>query len=124
MIISKKTKINLCYGLTNKEFRCKCTNKFCRATVVNEKLLDAYLAFRLFVDVPLKINSGFRCAKHNYNTKGKSLSQHQVGKAIDIDSSSLLEFFSTATVIDIAMRAGFTFVKWYPKKKFFHMDVR
>lgn len=124
MLYSKLRPRNLCYGLTSKEFRCRCTEESCRAIAISPKLLDAYETFRTFIDTPLIINSGFRCAFHNWDIGGKPLSRHLVGEAIDIDAKNLIELQPVETIKFMAKKAGFTFVKYYPKKKFFHFDVR
>lgn len=40
---------------------------------------------RNIMKIPLKINSGMRCAKHNAEVGGKPGSFHLQGKAVDID---------------------------------------
>ena len=124
MIFSKWRPKKLCEGLTAKEFRCRCSHESCRATVINEKLVDSYHAFRLYMDMPLHITSGFRCTLHNFEVGGKPQSRHILGDAIDISVVNLLEKVTIKDVLYYAQKAGFTFTKYYPEHKFVHMDVR
>jgi uncharacterized protein YcbK (DUF882 family) len=123
-IFSKWRPRKLCNGLSSKEFRCRCQDDYCRSFIVSEKLIAAYEMFRTFLDIPLHITSGYRCAKHNYRIGGKPMSRHLTGEAIDIAAPNLLEVFSVQQIISIAKRAGFTYINYYPRKKFFHMDCR
>ena len=124
MIFSKRRSKKICNGLTAKEFRCRCAYEACRAVIVDDIFINAFDTFRLFIELPLHVLSGHRCTQHNYDVKGKPQSRHLMGQAVDIAAPNLLEIFTVQQVIKIARGAGFTFIKYYPKKKFFHMDSR
>ena len=81
--------------------------------------------FRLFVDVPIKINSGFRCVRHNYRVSTSSAtSYHQAGSAIDMSLENILKYFKISTIRFMLKHSGFTFIKYYADLKFMHADVR
>lgn len=68
------------------EFRCQCGGKYCNgfpAEPVEEtvRLADE---IRRRVGVPLKVNSGVRCARHNADVGGVWNSLHLTGQAIDL----------------------------------------
>jgi len=120
-ILPKNKSVRLAKGLTSLEFQCKCSYESCRAVVVSKKLIKAYGTFREMVGVPLTINSGHRCAQHNFDVGGTALSQHQFGMAIDISKKSI-NHLSDDDITHALKASGFTFVKHY--KTFVHADVR
>ena len=63
------------------EFCCKCG---CGSCEVHPQLVAALDLARSHAGVPFKINSGFRCARHNFRVGGKSTSSHTAGLAADI----------------------------------------
>jgi uncharacterized protein YcbK (DUF882 family) len=55
--------------------------------VVNQRFLDMLNAAELLMypsTIPLPLNSGYRCAKHNAEVGGKPSSAHRTGEAVDI----------------------------------------
>ena len=64
-----------------KEFCCKCG---CGGCDVHPQLVAALDLARSKAGVPFKINSGFRCQKHNKNVGAKPTSSHTLGLAVDI----------------------------------------
>ena len=124
MIFSKFRPRRLCHGLTAKEFRCKCHNEGCKATIIHPKLLKAYESLRTFLDVPFTINSGYRCPAHNAHIGGKPMSRHQTGEAIDISAKNILDVWAIERVKFIAKESGFTYIEYHNKGNFFHLDVR
>jgi hypothetical protein len=123
-IYKKNENLEICTGLSVKEFSCNCKNEYCRATIITERMVDAYESFRLFVDKKLTITNGYRCPSHNKKVGGAPLSQHQAGNAIDIASFDLLALYETGTLITIAKNAGFTYIQYYREKGIFHLDCR
>ena len=120
-LIPKDADEKICPGLSSKEFKCRCKNDFCTATIISEDLIKAYRKFRKTIGVPLKINSGYRCAAHNKTVGGVKLSRHVSGEAIDISLKSLSHLEHEE--IEWAARvSGFSFIKFY--KAFVHLDVR
>jgi len=67
------------------EFSCKCG---CGSRIMNPQLVAALDLARSRAGVPFKINSGFRCQKHNRNVGAKPTSSHTLGLAVDIAYTS------------------------------------
>ncbi len=63
-----------------KNFACPC----CGKNEMEESFLRRLDAARETAGVPFKVNSGYRCAKHNKLVGGKSNSPHLRGLAADI----------------------------------------
>jgi len=66
------------------EFDCKCNYKNCYETLIDSELLEALEKLRINLRLPIHINSGFRCKKHNKDIKGETNSKHLLGMAADI----------------------------------------
>lgn len=119
--IAKTTQNRLCKGLTSREMACKCSNDFCRVTLIHPSLIKAYEKFRKLVRVPLIINSGYRCQAHNQEIQGKPQSKHLAGMAVDI-SRKTIDHLSDSDIEFAAKESGFKYVKFY--KTWVHLDVR
>jgi zinc D-Ala-D-Ala carboxypeptidase len=62
------------------EFACPC----CGENLVSTKLIEKLDTARHLAGVAFKINSGYRCEKHNKEVGGKETSSHLKGLAVDI----------------------------------------
>ena len=125
LIIEKNSKKYLSYKLHSDEFKCKCNYTECRATIICSLLSDAWWILRRELNVPLIVNSGYRCQRHNMDIGGSELSRHTCGQAIDIDyTGKLLRTFTPDEVLKTANASGFKWMKYYKEKMFFHLDVR
>jgi len=92
---------DLTKNFSKEEFACPCCGEF----KMDNGLVAFLQAVREYVDTPLKINSGFRCEKHNREVGGRSSSEHLTGMAVDVAcTSSRLRY----ELISNAMRAGIT----------------
>lgn len=73
---------------TMSEFDCPCTN--CTDTEVDTALIDKLELFRNGVGIPVKINSGYRCANYQNDLRLRGyetaigVSQHELGRAADV----------------------------------------
>jgi uncharacterized protein YcbK (DUF882 family) len=92
---------------------CPC----CGKKNMEAKLIQIYA--RLLVDwgQPLKINSGYRCEKHNTEVGGQSKSMHMLGKAIDVHMPKV----DQERFIKAAKKVGFTGIGRY--SNFVHIDT-
>lgn len=63
------------------EFACKCCGE---PGEIDPLLVDTLEALRGLVGRPIRINSGYRCPKHNARIGGSPKSQHMAGRAADI----------------------------------------
>ena len=89
LMIPKGHTHKIAYYLNANEFACKCQHESCHYTLVSEELLIAWSGLRAAWGRPLKLNSAFRCAKHNDEVGGVKDSNHTRGMAIDIDTSEM-----------------------------------
>jgi len=99
------------------EMACKCCGR-CQMDVDFMEMLEHY---RLDLDMPLRITSGYRCEEHNAKVGGKSGSQHLIGHAADIDWRD----FDAARrhhMVKTAMEHGFNGIGI--AKDFLHLDDR
>ena len=65
------------------EFACK----HCGENKIAQDVLDMAQVIRDELDVPVKVNSGYRCEVHNKNVGGVKASRHTKGHAADLSSS-------------------------------------
>lgn len=107
--------IQLSKNFKSEEFACKC----CGKCEVDPKLIEKLQLVRSIVGVPIYINSGYRCDKHNREVCGSSKSQHVSGKAADIRIHNM----SVEQMYNIC-KGFFNGVGIYPEQHFIHVDVR
>lgn len=109
--------IQLSKNFRTEELQCKCCNK-CE---INPKLVECLQLLRDTVGVPIYINSGYRCKKHNAEVGGSSNSQHTKGNAADIRIKGM----SVKQMYEVVKELGcFTGVGIYPEQNFIHIDIR
>ena len=124
MITVAKNKSHvLTQGLNALEYQCNCTHKSCRSVMISSSLVEAYGKFRERVAMALKINSGNRCALHNFNEGGAPMSRHVTGEAIDLEYV-WKKLWTVDETIKVLKECGFTFILFYKVEEFFHCDVR
>lgn len=70
------------------EFACPC----CGQDNMTADLLSKVDQLREYMGIPLYINSGFRCVRHNIEVGGKPDSRHLQGMAADISMSKMTAF--------------------------------
>lgn len=71
------------------EFKCQCGGKYCNGFPAEpaEETVRMADEIRRRAGVPLKVNSGLRCARHNAEVGGVSNSLHTTGQAVDLSGS-------------------------------------
>jgi len=110
-----------------KEFECKCGCDMPLEVYENLiKLTGQLQILRDYLGRPIKINSAYRCPKHNAKIGGSKTSQHLLGKAADITIQSLkpIEVFTIIEdLIDfgVMLQGG---LGLYEEKGFVHYDIR
>lgn len=98
------------------EFACKC----CGTAKVEPALIEKLETLRrLAGNLPLTVNSGYRCPRHNKAVGGSPNSQHTLGTAADIRPPTGITVDDFAKLAD---EAGFTGIGRY--KSFVHVDIR
>tara|TARA_R110000796_G_scaffold97429_2_gene204416 strand:+ start:6591 stop:6974 length:384 start_codon:yes stop_codon:yes gene_type:complete len=77
--------MKLTSNFSKSEFECKCGCEMPKEVLLNiQKLANQLQILRNKVGVSIKINSAYRCLKHNKSIGGVSNSQHVLGKASDV----------------------------------------
>lgn len=71
------------------EFRCQCGGKYCNGLPAEpaEETVRMADEIRRRAGVPLTVNSGLRCARHNAEVGGVSNSLHITGQAVDLSGN-------------------------------------
>ena len=103
-----------------REFACRC----CGEVKIAPELVANLQVLRDEAGVPLAINSGYRCEKHNKAVGGSPNSQHVQGTAVDIrplGGMSLKDLCQLAEKIPGFASGG---IGYYPISGFIHLDVR
>jgi len=105
------------------EFACKDGSD---TILLDLKLVDALQAIRDHYGRPLTILSGYRSSPYNQKVGGEDYSQHLIGRAADIDCSSLgvTPAELAAYVESQAAKLGIGGIGIYPSKDFVHIDTR
>ena len=90
--------MKLSKNFTLKEMSCRCGCEMPKEVLNNvQKLANQLQIIRNKVNVPITINSAYRCPKHNSIIGGAKSSQHLQGKASDI----VIEGYSNDDVADL-----------------------
>jgi uncharacterized protein YcbK (DUF882 family) len=102
---------------TQLELSCPC----CKHAVIDYATLDALQELRDLVDLPIKVNSFYRCHKHNLEVGGHPQSLHRKGKAADISikGKTPFEMYSLACRIPAFAKGGIGIYS-----TFIHVDTR
>jgi len=100
------------------EFKCHCSYIDCHITYVDTDLVGKLQELRSHLGIPIKITSGYRCARHNKDIGGKKGSYHLIGKAADISVDVPL------VELQELCEERFDGVGRYPGRHFTHVDIR
>lgn len=97
------------------EFTCRCG---CGYMAINPDIVNRLQVIRDIIGLPIKINSGCRCEKHNKEVGGAPNSYHLRGMAIDWT----VEEYHMATIARLLKdwSGGFHF---YEGWNFIHIDM-
>lgn len=107
---------------SSNEFDCQCKNEDCIDQCISEDLLKKLEHVRVGIAQPLKITSGFRCAKHQQALREGGLqtasgkSQHEIGEAADVTANMPID--------DLSKVCGRSFLAIGEAKTFIHVDTR
>jgi hypothetical protein len=115
-ILTKGLNKPITRNLSHNEFRCQCNFKSCTTTTIYTPTARSFQLLRDHLGIALKVNSGFRCQRHNDAVGGSSSSYHKLGAAIDIavpDSMTIDELENEA-------RKFFDVVLKYEQANFIH----
>lgn len=108
------------------EFDCQGTG-CCKETIINEKLLDILEMNSEQFGKPIRINSGYRCPKHNAEVGGANGSRHTKGDAADIAihgimPQSVAQFNESKGVKGIGLYNSFVHLDTRDAKSFWYTD--
>ena len=106
-------------ALSLSETICHCGK--CDSNTMTQRIVDLFDVLRKQLNIPLRINNGFRCAEHNKAVGGKPNSQHLYGNALDVHCPASM---SVDQLAEAMHQAGVTACGRYYKTKFCHMDGR
>ncbi len=103
------------------EFACKCG---CGENKISQKVIDMVQKIRDRLGTPIRINSGYRCLKHNAAVGGVKNSKHALGLAADL-SCKEGAFLLFALIADMKVRGVLPELDYailYTQKNFVHVD--
>ena len=93
-VISQRKWRNFVYD----EFKCPC----CGKNETSEKLISLLDYVRSIIGMPMEVNSGWRCKKHNKKIGGNPESEHSTGEGADIKcESSKMRYLLIKTALSI-----------------------
>ena len=103
------------------EFACHC----CGQNEIDQRVIDMCQKIRDALGVPVRVNSGYRCPKHNLAVGGVKNSKHTLGLAADLSSSvKAQKMFETVKRMhskgDLP-ELGYCIL--YRSKNFIHVDI-
>jgi hypothetical protein len=124
MVYTKGKPTKLSKNFNSTEFDCNGVG-CCSETTIDPKLIEYVQRIREHFGVPVKISSGYRCAKHNKAVGGSSGSYHkQGGKAADI----IVEGHAPLEVAQYCESIGILGIGLYESRDcgddFVHIDTR
>ena len=98
------------------EFKCRCGK--CGLMAINPFIVHRLQVIRDIINLPIHINSGYRCKKHNLKVGGAKNSLHMQGLAIDW---YILDYpMSSIALMLEEWSGGFHF---YEEYNFIHIDI-
>ena len=102
------------------EFACNC----CRANKIDQRVINIAQKIRDKLGMPIHINSGYRCEKHNAAVGGVKDSFHTQGTAADLScAAGGGKLF--CVIADLKARGelpDLEYTIYYIKKNFVHID--
>lgn len=104
------------------EFACHGTDCCGGTAAVDARLIEALEAFRVAVNQPVFINSGFRCLRHNRTVGSTDSSQHPKGRAADVSILADMTMDEMAVVAEEIQSFRYGGIGTYDF--FIHLDVR
>ena len=104
-----------------KEFGCHCG---CGFNIIDQRVMNMCQTIREALGVPVRVNSGCRCEKHNAKVGGVKGSNHTLGLAADLSCSlGAQKMFDTVKKLKAEGRLeDLEYCILYKKKNFIHID--
>ena len=103
------------------EFACHCG---CGFNIIDQRVIDIAQTIREALGVPVRVNSGCRCEKHNKVVDGTKGSFHTKGKAADLSCSLGAEkMFEIVKNLQVTGKLpNLDYCILYRRKNFIHID--
>ena len=115
--------MNILKNFTAKELSCP----HCRRMKFTDQSIDSLQKLQKARDIynkPIMVNSAYRCPVHNIVVGGASASYHLQGRAFDMRPVRSLKEIEFDLLIFCLQQAGFSYIRWYKKRRFIHADNR
>lgn len=87
--LKRGSNIQITPHFNSNELDCKCKNADCTITLVDYDHINKLEKLRVMLGKSIRINSAYRCEKHNKSVGGATKSQHREGTATDITVSGM-----------------------------------
>ena len=98
--------MKLTKNFSKSEFECKCNCEMPEEVLYNiQKVANQLQIIRDKVNIPIKVNSAYRCLKHNRSIGSNDSSQHPKGNAVDIVIKGQIPE-QTANLIELLISNG------------------
>ena len=103
------------------EFACKC----CGKNNILQPVIDMCQKIRYELNMPVNINSGYRCQKQNAKVGGAKSSRHMQGRAADISIAgcALTLLLAVHKLFLEGKLSELGYCIYYPNKNFVHVDL-
>ena len=104
--INTLVNMKLSKNFSKSEFMCSCGCEMPNDVLENiQEVANQLQILRDRVNVPIKVNSAYRCLKHNRSIGSNDSSQHPKGKAVDIVIRGYIPD-KTANLIELLISNG------------------
>lgn len=107
-----------------KEFTCKCGK--CGFNNIDPRVVEICEIIRQYVDKPIRISSGCRCATWNAKNKGTSNSEHMFGAAADLHCDAIggkALFEAIQKLYKEGKLPNLKYCQYYKSLDFCHCDI-
>ena len=103
------------------EFACKCG---CGTNNIDQRIIDMAQKIREEIGEAVRVNSGYRCEKHNARVGGVKGSFHTKGLAADLSSSigAIKMFEAVKKLKEAGQLQDLEYCILYKRKNFIHID--
>jgi len=110
--------------LNSKNFLCKCGCG--KEGMMSPELLSLLQKFQNFINMPIVINSGFRCPEYNKRIDGAENSLHLTGEAVDISIriNGSDYWLSGPEILKLLHKSGVHFGGIGVGGTYLHLDIR
>ena len=124
MKFKKHSNTRISAHFVSSEFECPCNHPSCVDQEISDSLIKKLEDLRVEFDLPISINSGYRCAEKQQDLRDQGYetatgkSTHELGKAVDIRPTDLSNMKDLGKLLPKYFKAIGT------AKTFFHVDER